>query len=116
VGGVDAFQVVCSLEGCKFNWYYTKNQQQIIKSNNNIHFDHSHRDQDGTFRPLDHDEEDDEVVLPDYDPVFQHFMEERITEYWIPFVENLEIANGRRAIWIPKRSVIMFEGDNLLAH
>jgi hypothetical protein len=58
---------------------------------------------------------DDDVVLPDYDPAFQQFMEEHIREYWIPFVENLEIANGRRAIWVPKRSVIMFEGDSLQA-
>ena len=116
VGGVDTFQVICSLEGCKLNCKYTINQLRNIKSNNNINFDILHRDQDGAFRTLDRDEEEHPVVLPDRDPLFQQFMEEHIREYYIPFVENLDIANGRRAIWIAKRSVIMFEGDNTLAH
>jgi hypothetical protein len=34
-----------------------------------------------------------------------------IRGYWIPFVENLDIANGRKAVWNAKKSVIMFEDD-----
>jgi hypothetical protein len=38
-------------------------------------------------------------------------MSDRIKEYWIPFIEKLEIANGRKAVWNVMKSVIMFEDD-----
>ena len=40
-------------------------------------------------------------------------MDGRIKSYWIPFIERLEEANGRKAIWDTKRSVIMYEGDGI---
>ena len=40
-------------------------------------------------------------------------MYKRISIYWIPFVENLPIANGRNAYWNQKKSVIMIKGDDV---
>ena len=47
------------------------------------------------------------------DPLFQAYVCDNIRTYWIPFVENLDIENGRKAIWNQKKSVIMFEGDEV---
>ena len=78
--------------------------------NSNVNFIFAYSGCDGVFHGLRRD-----VRLrnprPDQDPLFQAYMCDNIREYWIPFVENLEIANGRKAIWNAKKSVIIFEGD-----
>ena len=66
----------------------------------------------------DDDDDDDDSEISRrrrerQNPNWQLMMTERIRTYWIPFVERLEYANGRRAFWHDKRSVIMYEGDDL---
>ena len=41
-------------------------------------------------------------------------MNERIKSHWIPAVEALDISNGRKAFWNAQKSVIMYEGDDLV--
>ena len=50
---------------------------------------------------------------PDQDPLFQAHICDHISNYWIPFAEILDIANGRKAIWNQKKSVIMSKGDDV---
>lgn len=46
-------------------------------------------------------------------PKFQEYMEHQIKTRHIPSIEKSKIANGRKAYWNEKLSVIMFEGDEI---
>jgi hypothetical protein len=62
----------------------------------------------------DMDSDSDDYEQPEeVDPDWARRMMEEIETHWIPFVEDLEFANGRKAFWNKKRSVIMYEGDDI---
>ena len=113
--GVATCQVVCKWERCKLSCVYfiTFFLYNISNLNVNIIFANSGRD--GNFHGLRRDGRL-RTPRPDQDPLFQAYMCDKIREYWIPFVENLELANGRKAIWNSKKSVIMFEGDEFFSY
>jgi hypothetical protein len=51
--------------------------------------------------------------VPINDPVFHNYMLHCIKTRWIPYVENLEEANGRKAYWHKIKRVILFEENEV---
>lgn len=66
---------------------------------------------------IEEDEENEEcddsstldTTLPIHDPLFHLYMDNRIKYDWIPMIEKMDIAEGKKAVYYEDGSVIKLE-------